>query len=354
MSDKKMLQFKSGGWVLLLALLVSIAFGVRVLLPSLETDRAPIIGDKENVATYGFDLANLQISAETLVTGNMPKDGMASLDMPAHMTTAGVARRNADQRGKYLVSSDWILGLHIDGESRAYPLRVLNWHEVVNDELAGRQVAVTFNPLSFVAVAFDRERNGEILEFGVSGLVWNSSMLLYDRREGARGESLWLPLQARPVAGPAVDDGAGGLKVLPLSLTTWSDWTRRYPDTTVIDGVMIRRKHYGKEPYASYYQRRMLRFPVSGGVPDGPHGMTRCLVYRGGESVYCLPLLPAAVADAELPSELQGLIDLVQVGNDIHVQVRTGAEIPGDLSYAFWFAHYAGQSESPAHGLSSR
>ncbi len=361
MPETRMLEFRSGGWVLLLAALVAGAFLARMILPSIGAGAATPVGDKKHAASYGFDLGNLQVPADTLVPGNMPKDGIPVLDRPALLTPAEVLRRNDEQRGKYLVPGDWVLGLSVGGEYRAYPIRVLNWHELVNDRLGGRPVAVAFNPLSFTAAAFDRERNGEVLTFGVSGLLWNSSMLLYDRREDGVGESLWLPLWALPVAGPAVEDGAGGLKVLPLSLTTWGDWVREHPGTTVPAGAPNRRKNYGMDPYGPYYQRGIPRFPVSpplsgdrSAAGETPGAMTRCLVYRNRDGSYVLPLLPGPAAKAALPADLRGRVQLTQVGGEIHVDLEGGENIPGDLLYAFWFAVRADRPSPPVHGRSNK
>ncbi len=336
MSSNRMLQFKSGGWVILLAILVSGALGARILIPALKSGRPPLVGDKKNIATYGFDLSNLAIGEGQLVAGNMVKDAIRPLTAPQVLTPAGVLQRNKAQRGKYLVSSDWVLGLTLNGESRAYPLRVLNWHEIVNDTLGGVPVAVTFNPLSFTAATFLRRIGEREPVFGVSGLLYNSTLVMYDRREDGADESLWLPLTGRAVAGPAVGTE---LKQVPCSLATWSNWVERYPETTVIDGLADLRKHYGMEPYGSYYQRGMLRFPVSPSVPEnGPAAMTRTLAYRVGDHLVCLPLPEGTVP--RLPPELAG-VELRPVKGGTEIWAHEGGVFPDHMVTTFWFACHA-------------
>ena len=335
MPTNRMLQFKTGGWVILLAVLVSAALGARILIPALRSGRGPLIGDKKNIETYGFDLSNLAVDRSRLVTGNMVKDAIRPLTAPAVLTPAEVLQRNEAQRGKYLVPSDWVLGLTLNGESRAYPLRVLNWHEIVNDTLGGEALAVTFNPLSFTAAAFLREVAGEERTFGVSGLLYNSTLVMYDRRENGTAESLWLPIQGRAVAGPAA---SAELAMLPCSLVTWENWITRHPDTTVIDGIPDFRKHYGMEPYSSYYQRGILRFPASPPVPEnGPEAMTRTLAYRTPDQLICIPLEEGK--ETELPEALAGL-ELHPVPGGMEIWVPEGG-VAGDLFYTFWFACHA-------------
>lgn len=344
MPANRMLQFKTGGWVILLAVIVSAALGARILIPALKSGRAPLVGDKKNVASYGFDLSNLTVDRAGLVAGNMVKDAIRPLTAPATLTPAGVLARNEAQRGKYLVSSDWVLGLTLNGESRAYPLRVLNWHEIVNDTLGGVPLAVTFNPLSFTAAAFRREFGGEETTFGVSGLLYNSTLVMYDRRPDGAGESLWLPLTGRAIAGPAA---GAELKLLPASLATWANWVARHPDTTVITGLADFRKHYGMEPYGSYYQRGRLRFPVSPPLPEGgPDAMTRMLAYRGPDGLVCIPLVEGPSPD--LPEALAG-VELNPVNGGWEVWMPDDGAVPGDLFYTFRFA-----CRGEHHGRSAR
>ena len=116
----------------------------------------------------------------------------------------------------------------LNGESRAYPLLVMQCHEIANDTLGGVPIAVTYNPLCDSVVVFDRRVGDEVLEFGVSGLLYSSNMLMFDRRPDALGESLWCQLLGRAISGPLVDTP---LAVLDAAVTDWAGWLADHPGT---------------------------------------------------------------------------------------------------------------------------
>jgi hypothetical protein len=178
------------------------------------------------------------------------------------MSVMAVDSLNHAERGKYLVHDDLVLGVVVGRQARAYPLRVLNWHEVVNDTLAGRPVAVIFNPLCDASAVFDRRVAAEVLEFGVSGLLFNSNILLYNRRPDRRGESLWSQLQGRAVTGPAAA-ARHRLELLPSMIMTWGAWRSQHPQTTVPFPAQTFRQRYQRNPYGVYAGSEILRFPVA-------------------------------------------------------------------------------------------
>jgi len=264
--------FASGGWVLALAvLLVAVVFSFHVA--SLIGRRSRAIGDGSDPGSYGFTLSPSLLPAGSLVAGGVPKDGIPALVDPPVRTAPELAEAAArSRRGKYLVDSDRVIGVEIAGVARAYPLRLLVWHEVVNDRLGGQPIAVTYNPLCDSAVVFDRRVGSETLTFGVSGLLFNSNLLMYDRRPLPTAESLWSQLLLRAVTGPAAAAGAG-LEPLPCSLTTWGEWHTERPDTTVAVPEPGKGSKYKREPYVSYLGNDSLRFPVE--LPPGEEGRTR-------------------------------------------------------------------------------
>lgn len=277
------LTFAGGGWVLALALLISVLFAARMVLPALA-ERGLQRGDGKDPATYGFDLSTCLIPREQLVAA-VPVDKIAALTSPATLPGEQLDAYNQQQRErherKFVVTTDRVAGVVVNGEARAYPLNVLCWHEACNDTLGGTPICVTFSPLCDSVVAFDRRTSAGELSFGVSGLLYNSNLVLYDRHSGAAGESLWSQLGLRAIAGPAAKQGAV-LKPLAVEVTQWADWLARYPQTSVILGDPAYGDRYNMSPYGGYLQAGELKYPVAPLPPAaGPGAFSRVLAVQG-------------------------------------------------------------------------
>ncbi len=257
-----------GAWWIALAVgLFFVAVAVLQLTEVQRSRQEPRIGDGENPETYGYDLASLTVNRRWLAA-TMPRDNLESLDTPPLLRPAEVDSLNRAERGKYLVPDDLVIGVSLGGVARAYPVRVLDWHEVANDTLGGVPIAVAWHPLSGAAVVLDRRHRGQVLELSVSGLIWNSHHLLHDsppatpgesRAEATAHETLWLPLQARAVAGPAVGDT---LAVIASALVRWDRWRAAFPRTTAPYPDLAMRQAYKRSPYGSYASSDVLRYPV--------------------------------------------------------------------------------------------
>lgn len=334
-----MLDFRAGGWVLLVAGLFAVAFLGWRFVPSLGRDGPEPMGDGEQVASYGFDLSDSLVPAEVVVAAGVPKDGIPALTDPAAMRVEDADILGGEAWTKYLVPGDRVVGVAVEGEARAYPLRVLNWHEVANDVLGGRPIAVTYSPLCDSVVVFDRRVDGEVLEFGVSGLLFNSNLLMYDRRHGG-GESLWSQLQRRAVAGPAARAGRR-LSALPCSVVTWRQWRERYPDTTVIRPEPGFARRYRRDPYGSYFSNGRLRFPVRPLPPeDGPGLMSRVVVARTENGQWIFPL-DAGEGIRTLDVDGRATLTLDGLARPPTVSVEAGEGEQLEIIHAFWFAWYA-------------
>jgi len=161
---------------------------------------------------------------------------------------------SADKAG-FLKPDDRVVGVAHAGAAKAYPLRILNWHEVVNDTIGTVAVAVTYCPLTASAVVFDRTVNARLLTFGVSGLLYQSNVLMYDHQS----ESLWSQLLEEAVTGPSTGTR---LRTLPSVTTTWADWHSRYPATLVLSPHTGHVRDYARDPYADYHDSEHVMFPV--------------------------------------------------------------------------------------------
>lgn len=334
----RLITWRSGGWQLLLAAaLILLVSGWRVLPMLRSTEGA--LGDGRRVESYGFDLSNLSLPHGTVAAAGLPREGIPSLDNPPSMPAAGVAPLN-ERRRKYLVSDDRVVGVTLGGESRAYPVRVLNWHEVVNDSLGGVPIAVTFHPLCDSAAVFDRRVGREVLEFGVSGLLYNSNLLMFDRRVDQQLPSLWSQILGRAVAGPAARSNTT-LRTIPSSLARWDVWSARHPATTVLQPDPARIKRYVRNPYGNYLRTGKLRFVVDPLPPEGSlPPMARVLaIERDGER-RVVPLDRMTAERLRADPWFDGLPVTVETTSDVpSVIVEGGSD--ARVLHTLWFAWYS-------------
>lgn len=176
------------------------------------------------------------------------RDCIPSIDRPKFIAAGDAS---------FLADDDLVLALNHKGVRRAYPTRILNYHEVVNDTVAGEPIAVTWCPLCGSGVAFRRVLDGKPVAFGVSGLLHNSDLVLYDRDS----HSLWQQITARAFAGPRRGQS---LAAVPLTMTTWREWRDRHPDTRVLStDTGVKGKYGDATPYGEYERSKRLMFPVS-------------------------------------------------------------------------------------------
>ncbi len=194
----------------------------------------------------GFDVSNATIDTGAILSGGPPRDGIPSIDEPKFVDVDAV---------DYLRDDDIVVGLVMGNVTRAYPLRILVWHEIVNDVIAGSPVAVTYCPLCGTAMVFDRRVGDVTRTFGVSGLLYQSDVLMFDRET----ESLWSQLATKAVAGASVGES---LEWLPSEHLTWKAWQAKYPDSEVLSTDTGHSRRYAAEAYASYFASSETMFPV--------------------------------------------------------------------------------------------
>ena len=198
----------------------------------------------------------VRLRLEEVVWGGVPLEGIPSLDRP---------RAVPAERASYLYDNEKVFGVSLGGQQRAYPLRIVGWHEMVNDVVGSWPVTLSYCTLCGSGVLFDTRRPGLApFTFGTSGLLHRSNKLMIDRQTG----TLWSNLTGEPVLGPVARDPEP-LPVLPLTLTTWKDWRTRNPGTTVLalDRQLAERWGYDYSPGAADRKRKGVSFP---GGPDGP------------------------------------------------------------------------------------
>ncbi|MBI5718804.1 MAG: DUF3179 domain-containing protein [Burkholderiales bacterium] len=193
----------------------------------------------------GFDLAGASVPVHAIERGGPLRDGIPAIDRP-RFVGAALARLTDDDR---------VLGIALGGIARAYPVRILNWHEVLNDRFGTRAIVVTYCPLCGTGMAFEPPGEAGSAGFGVSGLLYNSDVLLYDRAT----QSLWSQILSTAVSGRLKGT------VLPpvlLTHTSWADWRRRHPATEVLSTETGFERDYARDPYAGYDRVQQLMFDV--------------------------------------------------------------------------------------------
>lgn len=191
-----------------------------------------------------------EIRVEEIQWGGVLVDGIPALDNPQMIDSA---------QADYLLPEEAVFGISIDGDSRAYPLRILDWHEMANDVVGGVPVSLAYCTLCGAGIAFDgRASNGETYDFGSSGFLFRSNKLMYDRQT----RTLWNQLTGEPVLGELVKQGIQ-LELLPVVLTSWEDWQEQNPDTKVLSlNTGFERPYYPGAAYGDYFSAEATMFPV--------------------------------------------------------------------------------------------
>lgn len=291
-----------------------------------------------------FQVRDAIIPVGEIKSGGPPKDAIPALTRPKLVKA---------QDSGYLDPDNLVVGVYLDGESKAYPLRILVWHENVNDTVGKTPVAVTYCPLCQSAMVFDRRIGGETREFGISGLLYNSNVLLYDRQENANQESLWSQGDMRAVSGPAAKAGLT-LSLVPSELTTWEDWRTRHPDTLVLSQRTGHSRAYENDPYASYFATDELMFPVElkAEIPErfSKKEMMAVVYSEQGAKAYAVrDVAREAGVDGSMTDRIgdrEIRIQYVDAGPSIRV-MSGSAESALPVAYMFWFVLSAMQPEIP-------
>ena len=219
---------------------------------SLGPGRAPLAGGSPREAVpsaladrFWPGFAAL-IAPELIRGGGPPPDGIPAIDDPVLAPAAEI---------DFLADDEAVLALEIDGDARAYPLQIMTWHELVNDTVGGVDVTVSYCPLCNSAVAYDRDAAGRILDFGTSGMLYQSSMVMYDRQT----QSLWTHFDGVAVIGELIGTE---LDFRPMAIVSWAAWRDAHPDGLVLTRETGYTRAYGRNPYYGYETSEGLLSPM--------------------------------------------------------------------------------------------
>ena len=172
-----------------------------------------------------------------ITSGGPPRDGIPPLDNPRFV--------NIEQADEWLSDLEPVISFELNGDQRAYPLQILMWHEVVNDEVGGVPVTITFCPLCNSAIVFERTVNGLVLDFGTSGSLRNSDLVMWDRQT----ESWWQQLTGEAIIGVMAGTK---LNFLAAPIISWQDYMSHQPNGTVLSKDTGYGRNYGQNPYVGY------------------------------------------------------------------------------------------------------
>jgi hypothetical protein len=232
-------------------------------------DESPPPGVEREFST---DFSQRSISFDEVLSGGPPKDGIPSIDDPQFVSV--------EEADAWLEDNEPVVRIEAGGVAKAYPLQVLTWHEIVNDTVGGVPITVTFCPLCNTAIAFERTVNGQVLDFGTTGRLRFSNLIMYDRQT----ETWWQQATGEGIVGELTGTQ---LDFYPAELIAWSDFRQAHPDGKVLSRDTGYDRDYGRNPYAGYDDINSTPFLYEGpGTPGQLPAMARVLtVERGGEAV---------------------------------------------------------------------
>lgn len=201
------------------------------------------------VETFGYDEATpARVDFQHMYQGCPVRDCIPSIDDPKYV--------NADEAAGFLREDELVIAMDHNGDNRAWPIRILDFHEIVNDTIGGDPVAVTWCPLCGSGLAFRREVGGDVVEFGVSGLLHDSDLVMYDRKTN----SLWQQITGEAVMGPAMGQT---LEEVPATITEWATWKSSHPETRVMAPPDAGMEYGDSRRYAAYEESDRLAFPAA-------------------------------------------------------------------------------------------
>ena len=218
------------------------------------------------------DFSKHAVPFDEIMSGGPPKDGIPSIDDPRFVPVSEV---------QGIAGTEPVLGITVNGESRAYPLRILTWHEIVNDVVGGVPVTVTFCPLCNSGIVFDRRAAGRVLDFGTTGKLRNSDLVMYDRQT----ESWWQQFLGEAIVGEMTGQR---LKMLSSRMESLARFRARAPDGKVQVPTNPDMRDYGQNPYVSY-DSATRPFLFRGELPEGIEPMVRVVAVEG--EAWSMPLL---------------------------------------------------------------
>lgn len=223
-------------------------------------------------AEFRTDFSRHSVDYREILSGGPPKNGIPAIDDPAYVSV--------DEAEEWLAPQEPVIVVEVGDQARAYPIQILTWHEIVNDQLGGLPLAVTFCPLCNTGIAFERTLEGQVLDFGTTGRLRFSNLIMYDRQT----ESWWQQATGEAIAGEFTGKR---LRLYPVTMIAWREFAAAYPEGMVLTRDTGYDRNYGRNPYIGYDDITRSPFLYEGRpTPDGLPAMARVFtIDQPGEAV---------------------------------------------------------------------
>jgi len=321
-------------WIIVLVILVGIFIFFNMNKTSVTTNSG-----ENNVITFNSDNPNIKVTEDgtkyivnpdDIRGGGPPKDGIPSIDNPKFVSV--------EEADEWIEDNELVLALVHKGVKRVYPLQILVWHEIVNDFISGDPILITYCPLCGSGIAYERTINGETVEFGTSGKLFNSNLVMYDRKT----DTYWQQIDGKAIVGSLT-----GMELKEISIDTviWRDWKSAHPDSEVLSQKTGFVRSYGKDPYGSYYEDSFLIFPVDN-EDNRVHPKTPIvgIEVNGKHKAYKEDDLKENPTIEDTFNGVNIKVERLDDGRIVITNLDSGEEIVKERD--FWFAWYAFHPET--------
>ncbi|MCK5660024.1 MAG: DUF3179 domain-containing protein [Methanosarcinales archaeon] len=323
--------------ILMLAIvfLVAVTGCVQESVESRTLEKIPEITEMEEELGIKLTAKGVKyiVDPSKIQSGGPPMDGIPSIDNPKFVTPK--------EANEWIQDNELVLVITYKNVTRVYPLQILVWHEIVNDFIADDPVLITYCPLCGSGIAYERVINGETVEFGTSGKLYNSNLVMYDRKTN----SYWTQIDGLAIVGELT-----GTSLTPISIDTvvWRDWKRTHSDYEVLSQDTGFRRAYGTDPYGNYYEDSYLFFPVEN-EDERIHPKTVIfgIEVDGSYRAYREDDLKELKVIDDTINGVSIIVERDDAGIVSITNVETGAEIVKERD--FWFAWYAFHPETDVY-----
>ena len=264
---------------------------------------------------------------------DVPRDAIPPLNSPEYESSLEAER--------WIQNDDIVLGVEFAGDARAYPIKIMNWHEIVNETIGGRKIVITYCPLCNSGIVFDRYLGEQLLSFGNTGALYESAMVMYDRET----ESYWYQITGEALKGSLQGQR---LSILPSTMMLWKEWRTLHEDTKVLSLDTGYTRNYLGDPYRAYGNPdSQPGFPVS--IQDNrllPKDQVVGITINGISKAYPIKIVQGKVIrDIVSGQEVEIVGDIAGRSAQVFL-IKDGEQISIPSSSTFWFAWFAGYKDT--------